>query len=148
MYILPWTEIDNKESVDIMWDCWKSLFVQVFDKHAPLKTKTVRKRGNVPWIDKDVRTKLFERDFLKRKGIKTNEECDWNKYKSARNSANIALRHAKREYHTAKFEDFKTLGKQLFFYFLFFFEYKTVLRNDISKQKDYRSTIRTKINGT
>ena len=97
LYILPWTEIDNNENVDIMWECWKSLFVQVLGKHAPLKTKMVRKRGNVPWIDKDIRTKLFGRDFLKRKAIKTNKQCDWNKYKSARNSANIALRQAKRE---------------------------------------------------
>ena len=82
-----WTEIDKKENVDKMWECWKSLFVQVLDKHAPLKTKRVRKRGTVPWINKDVRTKLFERDFLKRKAIKTNEQSDWNKYKSSRNSA-------------------------------------------------------------
>ena len=90
MYILPWTEIDNKVNVDAMWECWKSLFVQVLDKHASLKTRRVRKRGSVPWINKDIRKTLFERDFLKRKAIKTNEESDWNKYKSSRNSANIA----------------------------------------------------------
>ena len=45
--ILPWIEIDKKENVDKMWECWKSLFVQVLDKHAPLKTKRVRKRGIV-----------------------------------------------------------------------------------------------------
>ena len=94
-----------------MWECWKSLFVQVLDKHAPLKTKRVRKRGTVPWINKDVRTKLFERDFLKRKAIKTNEQSDWNKYKSSRNSANIALRQAKREYYTTKFQNPKTNPK-------------------------------------
>ena len=60
LYILLWTEIDNKENVDAMWECWKSLFVQVLDKHAPLKTRRVRKRGSVPWINKDVRKKLFE----------------------------------------------------------------------------------------
>ena len=108
LYILPWTEIDNKENVDAMWECWKSLFVQVLDKHAPLKTRRVRKRGSVPWINKDVRKKLFERDFLKRKAIKTNDESDWNKYKSSRNSANFALRQAKREYYITKFQNPKT----------------------------------------
>jgi hypothetical protein len=43
--------------------------------------------------------KLFETDFLKRKGIKTNEVSDWSRYKSSRNAANIALRHARREYY-------------------------------------------------
>ena len=108
LYILPWTEIDNKENVDAMWECWKSLFVQVLDKHAPFKTRRVRKRGSVPWINKDVRKKLFERDFLKRKAIKMNYESDWNKYKSSRNSANIALRQAKREYYITKFQNPKT----------------------------------------
>ena len=65
----------------------KSLFIQVLDKHAPLKTKRVRKKGSVPWINKDIKAKLFERDFLKRKAIKTNEASDWNRYKSSRNEA-------------------------------------------------------------
>ena len=94
-----------------MWECWKSLFVQVLNIHAPLKTKRVTKRGKVPWINKDVRTKLFERDFLKRKAIKTNEQSDWNKYKSSRNTANIALRQAKREYYSTKFQNPKTNPK-------------------------------------
>ena len=44
LYTLHWIEIDNKENVDKMWECWKSLCVQVLDKQAPLKTKRVRKR--------------------------------------------------------------------------------------------------------
>ena len=28
LYILPWTKTDE-ESVDKMWDCWKSFFVKV-----------------------------------------------------------------------------------------------------------------------
>ena len=35
----------------------KSLFIQVLDKHAPLKTKRVRKKGSVPWINKDIKAK-------------------------------------------------------------------------------------------
>ncbi len=96
LYILPSSsELDDKQNIDQMWECWKSLFVQILDKHVPLKTKRVRKRVSVPWINKEVRTKLFERDFLKRKAIKTNEKSDWNKYKSSRNAANIALRQRK-----------------------------------------------------
>ena len=111
LYILPWSELDNKQNVDEMWECWKSLFIQVLDKHAPLKTKRVRKKGSVPWINKDIKAKLFERDFLKRKAIKTNGESDWNKYKSSRNACNIALRHAKREYYATKFLNHKNNPK-------------------------------------
>ena len=45
LYILPWSELDDKQNIDDMWECWNFLFVQVLDKHAPLKTKRVRKKG-------------------------------------------------------------------------------------------------------
>ena len=35
LYTLPWVELDNKQNVDEMWKCWKALFIQVLDKHAP-----------------------------------------------------------------------------------------------------------------
>jgi hypothetical protein len=60
--------IINK-NIDEIWERWKSLFIQVLDKHAPLKAKRVRKKGSVPWINKDIKAKLFESDFLKRKAI-------------------------------------------------------------------------------
>jgi hypothetical protein len=30
-----WVELDCKQNVDEMWECWKTLFLQVLDKHAP-----------------------------------------------------------------------------------------------------------------
>jgi hypothetical protein len=35
LYVLPWVELDYKQNVDEMWECWKALFLQVLDKHAP-----------------------------------------------------------------------------------------------------------------
>ena len=35
LYMLPWVELDCKQNVDEMWECWKTLFLQVLDKHAP-----------------------------------------------------------------------------------------------------------------
>ena len=130
LYILPWSELDNKQNVDEMWECWKSLFIQVLDKHAPLKTKRVRKKGSVPWTNKDIKSKLFERDFLKRKAIKTNEASDWNRYKSSRNTCNIALRHAKREYYATKFLNHKNNPKHA---------WKTI--NDILGRSHNQNTI-------
>ena len=130
LYILPWSELDNKQNVDEMWECWKSLFIQVLDKHAPLKTKRVRKKGSVPWINKDIKSKLFERDFIKRKAIKTNEASDWNRYKSSRNRCNIAFRHAKREYYATKFLNHKNNTKHA---------WKTI--NDILGRSHNQNTI-------
>ena len=79
-----------------MWKLWKTYFWGVHDKHAPKKVKKLRKKTNIPWVNADVKEKLFKRDFLKRKAIKTNKEEDWLLFKSFRNAANIALRHNKR----------------------------------------------------
>ena len=88
LYTLPWVELHNKQNVDEMWDCWKALFI--LDKHAPKRSKRIRKKGNVPWFNKIVKNKLFQRDHFKRKAIKTKNENDWKLYKSFRNAANIA----------------------------------------------------------
>ena len=47
------------------------------DKHAPKRSKRIRKKGNVPWFSKTVKHKLFERDHFKRKAIKINNENNW-----------------------------------------------------------------------
>ena len=39
LYMLPWVELDCKQNVDEMWECWKTLFLQVLDKHAPKRLK-------------------------------------------------------------------------------------------------------------
>ena len=111
LYMLPWVELDSKKNVDQMWKSWKTLFLKVLDKHAPKRSKRIRRKGNVPWFNKTVKNKLFQRDRFKRVAIKTNNENDWKLYKSSRNAANIALRNAKKEYYATKFLNSKTNPK-------------------------------------
>ncbi|CAB4006398.1 Hypothetical predicted protein [Paramuricea clavata] len=65
------------------------------------------KNFNIPWVSREVKEKLFKRDALKRKAIKTNKEEDWRLYKSSRNDANTALCSAKRDYYANKFTNNK-----------------------------------------
>ena len=60
-----WVELDSKQNVDQMWESWKTLFLKVLDKHAPKRSKRIRKKGNVPWFNKTVKNKLFQRDRFK-----------------------------------------------------------------------------------
>ena len=83
-----------------MRDLWKSYFLVILDKHAPKRVKRLRKKANIPCVNGDVKVKLFKRDALKRKAIKTNREKDWLLFKSSRNVANIALRRSKKEHYT------------------------------------------------
>ena len=109
--MLPWVELDSKQNVDQMWESWKTLFLKVLDKHTPKRSKRIRKKGNVPWFNKTVKNKLFQRDRFKRVAIKTNNENDWKLYRSSRNAANIALQNAQKEYYATKFLNSKTNPK-------------------------------------
>ena len=53
-------KIRNKSDVVGMWEIWKTLFVGVLNKHAPIQSKRIRKRGNIPWLNGDVKAKLFK----------------------------------------------------------------------------------------
>ena len=59
--------------------------------------KRLRKKANFPWINSDVKSRLFKRDALKRKAIKTNKDEDWLLFKSSRNVANIAMRRSNKQ---------------------------------------------------
>ena len=78
----------------------------------------------------DVKAKLFKRDFLKRKAIKTDKGEDCLHFKSSRNASNIALRHSKKEYYTKKFSNNKQNPKKA---------WRTI--NDILGQNRKHSTI-------
>lgn len=38
----PWDHIDHEINIDRKWSLWKSLFLDILDKHAPLKLKRIR----------------------------------------------------------------------------------------------------------
>ena len=96
-----WEQIVLKSDTDSMWACWKELFLEVLDKHAPIQH--IRKRSSsVPWVTADIKKLIFERDKKKRKAMITKQSTDWDVYKTSRNLVNIALRHAKAEYYRNK----------------------------------------------
>ena len=53
-----------------MWEIWKTIFVDVLNKHAPIQSKRTWKRGNILWLNSEVKAKLFKRDNLKKRQYK------------------------------------------------------------------------------
>ena len=51
-----------------MWDAWKTLFMEIVDKHAPLKTKRISKKHS-PWITYDLMWKIQKLNYFKKKAI-------------------------------------------------------------------------------
>ena len=97
----PWLNITAENDINSLWSSWKSMFLTVLDKHAPV----IKKRSrvfNVPWLTKDIKHLIFSRDRLKRKAIITNKNEYWDEYKTFRNKVNIAMRQAKSTYYQDK----------------------------------------------
>ncbi|XP_028414633.1 uncharacterized protein LOC114537740 [Dendronephthya gigantea] len=107
----PWEQIVLKSDSDSMWACWKELFLNVLDKHAPIQH--IRKRSSsVPWATADIKKLIFDRDRKKRKAMVTKQSADWDLYKASRNRVNIALRYAKAEYYHTKIAHEKNNPKE------------------------------------
>ncbi len=65
------------------------------DKHAPLISKRIRNKHNIPWINKNTKNLIFERNRIKRKAIISKSDADWSTFKSLRNRVNSTLRNDK-----------------------------------------------------
>ena len=63
--VQPWDELMRMENTNRMWLKWKSLFLEVCDKHAPIRIKRVR-ASRTPWINNDLKKIMYQRDRLKK----------------------------------------------------------------------------------
>ena len=77
-----------------MWEVWKSLFLEIANKHAPIRKRKVKSKSS-PWISSELRQKMRKRDFLKKQAVKQNSHQMWNDYKKARNDVNASIREAR-----------------------------------------------------
>ena len=86
------------ENTNRMWLKWKSLFLEVYDEHAPIRIKRVR-ASRSPWINNDLKKIMYQRDRLKKKASITKNPEDWNNCKKMRNQVNNAIKNAIRSYY-------------------------------------------------
>ena len=80
------------------WEKWKAVFLNIVDKHAPLKQSRLRNRRS-PWLIRDIVSLMRKRDLLKCKAMNTNESNDWIEYKKARNTTNNVIKQSKASYY-------------------------------------------------
>ena len=55
---------------NILWEQFKNIFNSVSDVHAPIKTRKVRSTY-APWLTTDIRHEMNQREYLKKKGVKS-----------------------------------------------------------------------------
>ncbi|KAJ4444986.1 hypothetical protein ANN_06785 [Periplaneta americana] len=91
---LPWTEVWNLPDIDDKIEKFNDLVIQLYDKHAPLKTRRVGRRP-APWMCDAIKLLMTDRDTAYRKYRRSKDELDFNTYKVLRNKCNQAVRNAK-----------------------------------------------------
>ena len=67
------------------------------NKYAPLVKKKVRGRDR-PWLTREIRSQMNERDYQLRKARRTGKESDWSAYRRLRNTVTRLIRHNKATY--------------------------------------------------
>ena len=86
----PWTDLMGIDNLNEMWLKWKSLFLEVCDVHAPLRTKHVR-ASKSPWITSELNNLMYRRDLLKIKALRTGDPKDWSNFKKLRNEVDNSI---------------------------------------------------------
>lgn len=91
---LPWSSIWNLRTVDEKIDTFNSLVLQLYDKHAPTKTKRL-KRSHAPWLTESIRDHMSRRDEAFRKFKRNKTDENWQIYKQFRNKTTQMIRNSK-----------------------------------------------------
>ena len=97
---------DTSNNPEDLWLKWKTFFLNILDKHAPVKT--IRVRGNnLPYVTAEVKSMMRQRDYLSGKANKTGSKYLRQAFQQVRNKVDFTLRNLKSEYYTRKIEENK-----------------------------------------
>ena len=98
-----WNSVSNPNgrsgSVEALWADFKHKFVTVADHHAPIIQKRVRGIDNCPWLNKNIKLNMRQRDYFLGKARKTNHSEDWSNYRCFRNRVTRDVKKAKADYN-------------------------------------------------
>ena len=97
---------DTSDNTNGLWLTWKTFFMNIFNKHAPIKT--IRGRGNnLPYVTAEVKSLIRQRDYLRGKANQTGIKYLRQAYQQLRNKVDYTLRKLKSDYYTKKIEESK-----------------------------------------
>ena len=96
-----WPVINRISCVNEAWGKWKSVFLNILNKHAPKRIIRVRNK-QAPWLNSKVRQLMLNRDYLKKKAVKTGSQNDWLSFKKERNRVNYAIKREKSSFYRNK----------------------------------------------
>jgi hypothetical protein len=81
---------------NVIWEKWKTRFLTVADFHAPPITKRIRSQY-APWITNNIKQIMRQRDYLKKKVVKTGSKQFHDAYRRTRNDLSRLIKNTKAE---------------------------------------------------
>lgn len=97
MQSLPPQVIESFDHPYLAWSTWRTMFTEICDRRAPLKSTTVY-GDPCPSLSNNVKEMTRQRDYFHRKAISTKSENDWKSYKNLRNEVTLQMRKVKKNY--------------------------------------------------
>ena len=91
-------------NVNNAWSNFKSIFLDICGKHAPLITKKIR-GSKCPWLTSEVSKLINTRQYQLRKAKRSGLDEDWSNYRKSRNQVTAAIRSAKASYNRKLIEE-------------------------------------------
>jgi hypothetical protein len=97
-------DIYQADNVDIAVQLFSDKLTEILDRLAPLKTIQTRTRY-VPWLSKETKTLIEQRDLAQSSAARSRNQEDWNKFKKLRNQVTSRLRVEESSWQRSKLKD-------------------------------------------
>ena len=104
-------EFDDSD-LEHKWTAFKETFLNISNKHAPMKNMRLKNRHN-PWITKEIVRKMYRRDYLKKQAVRHKDCKLWNEYKSVRNGITKQIKAEKKAFYCDKFNECRSDCKKV-----------------------------------
>lgn len=87
---VPWEIIGSFDSLDEIVETWNTMFLEVINKHAPLKAHRVKRKRQPDWVTPEILDYIKERNKCKING-------NVDRYRCLRNKVSVLIRNSKQK---------------------------------------------------
>lgn len=100
------------DNPNTLWEQLKTVFNYTLEIHAPTRLRRVRSQY-APWLNDPIKKAMNNRDYLKKKAVKTQSYYYDEAYKGARNHVNKLIKKAKKRYYQITIDQNKGKPKEM-----------------------------------
>ena len=105
---VDWRNVKKHKDINNAVNEFESIFLEIANRHAPIKRKRVRRRKSSPWLTEDILRAMRERDKLRSKACESNSSHLWSEFRNLKNKVNGMVKQAKKSFFTNALKNNKT----------------------------------------